>query len=224
MPVEMIWDILDGMTYVLDMAYTEESPAPLRVAPRRRMSEKEFLAWCDDQGSAEWVNGQAVVLAPMTIFEDAARGFFCALLHYYSERAGGSVHGRPYQVRLNAKVRRAPDLFFVGGERADMIREYECDGAPELVLEILGPDTLARDWREKFNEYEAAGVAEYWIFDPFWRRLHAFQNTAVGLVPIRWKEGRMTSAALPGMFIESRWIQATQYAKLTKCAKELGWR
>jgi Uma2 family endonuclease len=41
-----------------------------------------------------------------------------------------------------------------------------CLGAPDLIIEILSPSTLKRDWNYKFNLYEKAGVREYWIVDP----------------------------------------------------------
>jgi len=29
-------------------------------------------------------------------------------------------------------------------------------------MEIVSPDSEARDWREKYLDYQAAGVREYW--------------------------------------------------------------
>jgi len=41
-----------------------------------------------------------------------------------------------------------------------------CNGAPDLIIEILSPSTASKDLKEKYMLYEAAGVLEYWTVDP----------------------------------------------------------
>ena len=41
-----------------------------------------------------------------------------------------------------------------------------CLGAPDLIIEVVSPRTAARDWKDKFDLYEEAGVGEYWIVLP----------------------------------------------------------
>ena len=41
-----------------------------------------------------------------------------------------------------------------------------CNGAPELIVEILSPGNSKREMKDKFELYEAAGVEEYWMVDP----------------------------------------------------------
>jgi Uma2 family endonuclease len=38
-----------------------------------------------------------------------------------------------------------------------------CNGAPDLIIEILSPSTAKKDRHEKFLLYERHGVKEYWI-------------------------------------------------------------
>jgi len=41
-----------------------------------------------------------------------------------------------------------------------------CNGAPDLIAEILSPSNMAEDVWTKYNKYLLAGVKEYWIVDP----------------------------------------------------------
>lgn len=41
-----------------------------------------------------------------------------------------------------------------------------CNGAPELVIEILSPGNGRRERKEKYDLYESAGVQEYWVVQP----------------------------------------------------------
>ena len=41
-----------------------------------------------------------------------------------------------------------------------------CNGAPELIVEILSPGNSKKEMRDKFELYEAAGVEEHWMVDP----------------------------------------------------------
>ena len=68
---------------------------------------------------------------------------------------------------LNAKSRIA-DLMVIS---KDQVMET-LDGAgiyqstPSLVVEIVSPESVTRDYRYKRSEYATVGVPEYWIIDP----------------------------------------------------------
>jgi Uma2 family endonuclease len=44
--------------------------------------------------------------------------------------------------------------------------EQGCNGAPDIVIEILSPGNSRREMKDKFELYEASLVPEYWIVDP----------------------------------------------------------
>lgn len=46
------------------------------------------------------------------------------------------------------------------------LTERGCEGAPDLIIEILSTSTVQKDIREKFLLYEKEGVKEYWIIHP----------------------------------------------------------
>ena len=56
-----------------------------------------------------------------------------------------------------------PDLLIVCDE--SKLDERCCNGAPDLVVEILSKSNQKHDLHTKFDLYEEAGVKEYWIAD-----------------------------------------------------------
>ena len=46
------------------------------------------------------------------------------------------------------------------------IDDKGCNGAPDLIIEILSPSTGSRDLKDKKEVYEFAEVPEYWIVHP----------------------------------------------------------
>ena len=47
-----------------------------------------------------------------------------------------------------------------------LFSEQGCDGAPDLIIEIVSPNNYFHDYVRKMIKYQQAGVREYWIVDP----------------------------------------------------------
>jgi Uma2 family endonuclease len=71
-----------------------------------------------------------------------------------------------------------PDVFVVCDRSKE--RERSLLGAPDFVLEVTSPGTSSRDHIAKRRLYEAAGVREYWLFDPDTRLLHLYRRGDAG--------------------------------------------
>jgi Uma2 family endonuclease len=60
-----------------------------------------------------------------------------------------------------------PDVCYFGPEKAARLRPDQLKlPIPDFVAEVLSESTEARDRGEKFEDYQAHGVREYWILDP----------------------------------------------------------
>jgi Uma2 family endonuclease len=57
-----------------------------------------------------------------------------------------------------------PDVFVVCDR--SKLDGKTCNGAPDLIVEVLSPSNASYDRIVKFNKYQAAGVREYWIVEP----------------------------------------------------------
>ncbi len=58
-----------------------------------------------------------------------------------------------------------PDLCIIC-DSAKLEDGQSCNGAPDLVVEILSPGNSKKERKDKFELYEEAGVREYWLVEP----------------------------------------------------------
>ncbi len=119
--------------------------------------------------------------------------------------------GEPYQVRLPGRRRRQPDLFLVPPAHAHLLERMQFNGVPDLIVEVVSPDSQTRDRRTKFVEYQAAGVPEYWLPDPTLRTFEAYAIGADG----RYRrlpeiDGKVYSTVLTGVFFRPAWLRVLQ--------------
>ena len=66
---------------------------------------------------------------------------------------------------------RVPDIIVLPTAQWNRYKNREAfiplnEPPPILVVEVVSPSTIAIDYREKYREYEALNIAEYWIVDP----------------------------------------------------------
>jgi Uma2 family endonuclease len=195
-----------------------------RAIPGLRMSEREFDRWVDEEVRAEWVDGEVVITAPVSGEHSDLNVWLLRLVsHFVEARGTGIVRGPEFRSRLaSQKRRRCPDVMFVSKSRARLLRPMYFDGAPDLIIEIVSPDSESRDWREKFLEYESAGVREYWIADPQSQRVKAYTlGRDKSFRRLDEVKGRIDSKVLRGLFIKPEWLWRSPLPKMSEIAKAL---
>ena len=132
------------------------------------MTFEEFLEWADEDTHAEWVHGKVIFLSTSSRHQ-LLMLFLSRLVADWIEHIGdkGMVCTAPFLMRCQVGMPgREPDLLYVRDENRERIRTNYLEGAADLAIEIVRPESVRRDYMEKFAEYEAGGVGEYWIIDP----------------------------------------------------------
>ncbi|MEH2359717.1 Uma2 family endonuclease [Nostoc sp.] len=85
------------------------------------------------------------------------------------QKMGLSLQPRPNgtEVLTNKQLRR-PDVCVITNEQAKSIESTSAilKTAPPLLVEVVSPESIDRDYNQKTSEYAAMGVVEYWIVDP----------------------------------------------------------
>ncbi|MFQ5830370.1 MAG: Uma2 family endonuclease [Candidatus Methylomirabilia bacterium] len=205
------------------VARSGETQRPL---PPGKMTFEEFLAWCDEDTWAEWVDGEVMMLSPASRRHQDLRDFLVVLLRAFAEsRERGTVWSAPFLMRLpNVPSGREPDLLFVVAAQQDHLRETYLDGAADLVVEIVSPESRLRDRGEKFAEYELGGVGEYWLIDPDQRGADFYRLDVGGRyqrVPVG-AEGVYRSEVVPGFWLKVEWLWQEPLRPVLSVLGELG--
>ena len=189
----------------------------------KRMTEEEFEAWCDEDIAAEYVDGEVIVHSPVRIRHSELAIFLASIMKLVTEQGdAGLVLGPEVQTRLRPGLRRIPDVMFIARERAHIVLETRIDGAPDLAIEIVSPDSVERDWQKKYLEYQGAGVREYWIVDPHYQQIRVYLLGVNGLYKdLDVVEGWLRSMVLPGFALRPEWLWQDTLPLFLDMAREL---
>jgi len=188
------------------------------------MTYEEFLEWADGI-RAEWVDGEVIVMSPASEPHQDLGGFLSSLLRHFVEAYGlGRILIPPFQMKLSSRPSgREPDLLFISKDKLDRLKRTYLDGPADLVVEIVSPDSQARDRGDKFYEYEEAGVLEYWILDQTRKRAEFYQlgdGTFKLIDPD--ENGVYRSKVLEGLWLKVDWLWQDPLPTLMSVLKEWG--
>ncbi|MBN1965507.1 MAG: Uma2 family endonuclease [Anaerolineae bacterium] len=116
----------------------------------------------------EWVKGVVVKMAPVSAKHDDLTGYLRELFRaYFALHPIGIVRSEPFVLRIETTPSyREPDLQVILNDNPGELTDTAMIGPADICIEVVSPGSVAIDHGEKFEEYEAAGVREYWIVDP----------------------------------------------------------
>lgn len=193
-----------------------------------KMSYEEFLAWADEDTHAEWVDGEVVLHMPANNPHQTLVEFLHQLLNLYAiVHLFGRVRIAPFELKLAPDgPSREPDLMFIATANLERLTNERVEGAPDLIIEVVSSDSVHRDRVDKFDEYEAGGVLEYWLLDnrPRRQRAQFYRLNEEGLYQpmMVGSDGVFHSEVLPGFWLRLEWLWAEQPNLLRALAELIG--
>lgn len=203
---------------------TPAPPASSVNAPPAKMTYAEFLDWLNEDRWAEWIDGEVIVMSPISREHQKIGGFLLALIQCFVEtRQLGEVFYEPFQMKTGPELPgRSPDILFVAQANLSRLKPTFLDGPADLAVEIISPESRGRDRGDKFYEYEQGGVREYWMLDPLRKQADFYQLGDDGLYHLAAidSDGIFRSAVLEGLWLKAEWLWQEPLPPLLGVLKE----
>lgn len=138
---------------------------PLALKKDTRYTYKEYLSWLAEE-KWEIIDGQAynMSLAPKPRHQRIIWNLSAAIEKTKDKLKGCTPFFSPADVVLDEYNVVQPDVFIICDK--SKITEYNIQGAPDLIIEVLSPATELKDKKEKKAAYERFGVKEYLLVHP----------------------------------------------------------
>jgi len=167
--------------------------------------------WCyedylqlDDEQRYEIIEGELLMVpAPSSFHQWYSHNLEILLTEFVREHDLGYVFDAPIDVILSPDNVVQPDILFIAKTRREIIQERGIFGPPDLVVEIVSPSSVHRDYHAKQKLYERFGVREYWLVDPGNRAVDVLgmDDGVYASVSFASGEGSVTSKILEGLMI-----------------------
>lgn len=163
-----------------------------QLDPNGTYSYADYLLWQFTE-RVELLRGKIRQMAAPSVKHQRISIRFSRLLANALWQTSCQVFAAPFDVRLTrmrddkaVKTVVQPDLCVICDP--SKLDERGCNGAPDLIIEILSPGNSRTEMRDKFELYQEAGVLEYWIVNPSEKMIQVFQlneqGRYIGLPPV----------------------------------------
>lgn len=145
----------------------------------KKYTYADYLTWQFDE-MVELIKGYVHRMAPAPLSNhQEVSGEIFVEIHNILKPKKCKIYHAPFDVRLQRNIDNEqvttvvqPDICVVCD--TSKIDERGCNGAPDLIVEILSPSTSRKDVKDKFEVYEESGVKEYWIVEPVDKLIDVF--------------------------------------------------
>ena len=134
--------------------------------------------------------------APSDTHQKIVGKIFSKLLNHVESKELGEVRVAPYDVYLSRQNIYQPDIIFIANENMHKINEKGLLGVPDLIIEVLSPNSAKYDLEDKKEVYERYSVKEYWIVDPFTKQVTFFNLVNKEFSEVETKDGIIKSLLL----------------------------
>lgn len=163
--LESLFKELDRVDYV-------KETMPYLASRQGSYTIEDYRALPDEQ-RVELIDGYFYDMSAPTFLHQRIAGEIHRQIANYIIEHDGSCQPvmSPVDVQLDCdeKTMVQPDVAILC--REERIKRWGVFGSPDFILEVISPSTRKKDCMKKLQKYERAGVREYWILDPYQKKL-----------------------------------------------------
>lgn len=176
---------------------------------RQNYTSEDYWALPDGR-RAELIHGELWDLAsPSRAHQEIAHELDRCIGNHIKDHNGPcKVYPAPFAVNLFADDSTfvEPDISVVCDR--DKLSDRGCEGAPDMVVEVVSPSNPGMDYVSKLNLYREAGVREYWICDPMEGRTVAYVFDSTPMMHVYPFSDAVPSEVLGGLSVDFSQIVA----------------
>jgi Uma2 family endonuclease len=187
------------------------------------VTAEQFVALVQNGQKADLLDGVIYLASPDSPETAEVNVFLTALLDCFVRKFGlGKIYGPRSAFRLSRTYAPEPDIAFVRADRLHLWKGSIFQGAPDVAVEIVAPDSVERDTTTKRATYEEAGVSEYWLVNLIERRC-VFLRLEEG----KYREATLESGsifrsqAIPRFWLDTAWLLADETPPPDECLSKM---
>ena len=169
----------------------------------------DYLMW-NIKDRVEILKGKIFKMSPAPTISHQGISFnLSGLFFMYFHNKPCKVFASPFDVVLKNKNGKEdtvvqPDLCVVC-DPEKLADGKRCQGAPDLIIEILSPGNSKKEMVNKYELYEEAGVREYWVVRPDYKEITQFvlENNKYRTLPPVVEGSIIHSAIFPDLSLQT---------------------
>ena len=168
---------------------------------KTKLTAEEFFKLYPECSRIELINREVYEMPGQCVNHQRVVGNLYFKLISFLKEGMGEVLLSPVDVVFDQENVLQPDLVYVSDPSKVEDKVY---GVPELVVEVISPQTLVRDFVEKRKLYERFKVKEYWLIFPLEKTMFVYELTENGyeLFSYATERGKVKSKILEGFELE----------------------
>ena len=177
-----------------------------------------------DGQKADLIEGVIYMAAADSRLSNSVNGFLYRLIADFidARNIDGFFFLSRFSCRLSDFNAPEPDVGYVRPERSHLIDERHMVGGPDIAVEVVSRESRHRDYGDKRNLYETAGVAEYWIIDPLQSRVEflGLKDGRYEILPLNDNHIFRTTV-IPGFWLDVNWLLTKPLPRAYQCLQHI---